>query len=202
MESAQTWLQRFESEACPQHADGQVKRVANRFGLAAAAGELAVGMGILPWTSGSALWACTVCFWDWVHTRGGYRSAEVYASLARVRDFLAIHGASRFEEWGKADGERVHNRAGYRRTEGTTVAYLVSPGVFKSEICLGGDHLAVARNLLERGHLIPGENRNLAKVHSLPRERTKARFFTIKTSILADSFDDSPFEKAADCVTT
>lgn len=199
---ARSWLQRFESEACPQYADGQVKRVANRFGLAAAAGELAIEMDILPWASGSALWACTVCFWDWVRSRGGFGSAETYAALARVRDFLATHGSGRFEKWGEADGERIHNRAGYRRVEGATVLYLVSPGVFKSEICLGGDHMAVARNLLERGHLIPDGERNLAKVHKLPREGTTGRFYTIRASILADSFEDFQFENAPNDVTT
>ncbi|OGR36000.1 MAG: hypothetical protein A2051_12805 [Desulfovibrionales bacterium GWA2_65_9] len=198
---ARTWLQRFESEACPQHADGQVKRVAKRFGLAAAAGELAVEMGILPWRSGSALWACTVCFWDWVASRGGFGSAEAYAALARVRDFLAIHGASRFETWGKEDGERIANRAGYRRNEGENVLYLVYPGVFKSELCNGGDHKIIARHLLERGHLVPGKNQDFAKVHKLSRERTTARFYTIKASILADNLEDSPFEETPNDVT-
>lgn len=196
VEFAQTWLQRFESEACPRHADGQVKRVANRFGLAAAAGELAVEMGILPWTSGSALRACTLCFWDWVSYRGGLRSAETYAALARVRDFLALHGSSRFEEWSEAKRDRIHNRAGYRRYQEGTVLYLVYPCVFKSELCSGGDPSAVARNLYERGHLIPNAPNDLSKGHKLQSEGTTVRFYTIKASILADSFEDSPPETA------
>ncbi len=198
---ARTWLQRFESEACPHYADGQVKRAANRFGLAAAAGELAVEMGILPWRSGSALWACTVCFWDWVASRGGYGSAEAYAALAKVRDFIAQHGSSRFEDWSEAQKERIHNRAGYRRLQGDTIFYLVYPGVFKAELCNGGDQTAIARHLRERGHLISNGPNELSKGHKLPREGITVRFYTIKASILADSFEDSPFETAQDDAT-
>lgn len=189
-EKASVWLRRFEAEACPPHADGQVKRVANRFGLLVAAGELATEMGILPWRPGCALWAAKRCFQDWVTSRGGLGAAEAFAAVARVRDFLAAHGTSRFEVLGKGEGERVINRAGYRRQEGESVEYLVSQGSFKNELCAGGDHLAVARYLLERGHLIPGEKNNLAKVHKLPREGTTARLFTIKATILSDNLED------------
>ena len=44
----------FLSEHCPADADGQVKRAADRFGLVAAAGELATALGILPWQQGEA----------------------------------------------------------------------------------------------------------------------------------------------------
>lgn len=199
---ARSWLQRFESEACPQYADGQVRRVANRFGLATAAGELAIEMGILPWQPGSALWACTACFWDWVASRGGFRSAEAYAALAKVRDFIAQHGSSRFEDWSEAQKERIHNRAGYRRLQGDTILYLIYPGVFKVELCNGGDQTAIARHLRERGHLISNGPNELSKGHKLPREGVTVRFYTIKASILADSFEDLPFEITQDDVTS
>ena len=40
---------------CPDDADGQVKRVARRFLLCAAAGEMAMKLGLLPWEHGTAL---------------------------------------------------------------------------------------------------------------------------------------------------
>src|SRR5262249_54876174 len=52
----------YSAEHCPHGADGQVSRVAARFGLIAAAGELAIRLGILPWSSGEAAAAVGVCF--------------------------------------------------------------------------------------------------------------------------------------------
>jgi len=189
-EKASVWIRRFEAEACPPHADGQVKRVANRFGLLAAAGELATEMGILPWRPGCAFWAAKRCFQDWVVARGGIGAAEEFTALIRVRDFIALHGTSRFEPWDSDKDERIPNRVGYRRKVNESVQYLVYVGPFKSEICAGSDHLAVARYLLERGHLIPGKNGDLAKTHKLKGEDTTARFYTIKASIFADNLEE------------
>lgn len=45
----------FVTKYCPPGADGQVSRVAARFGTVAAAGELAAAMGIVPWHAGDAV---------------------------------------------------------------------------------------------------------------------------------------------------
>jgi len=66
----------FVLDSCPADCDGQVKRVAERFGLVAAAGELATGLGILPWTQGSSLAAAKECFRAWLDVRGGGGAAE------------------------------------------------------------------------------------------------------------------------------
>ena len=81
----------------PAGADGQVSRVARRFGLIAAAGELAAGLGILPWPEGEAERAAARCFGDWLQARGGTGSAELRDGIAQVRAFLEAHGSSRFE---------------------------------------------------------------------------------------------------------
>ena len=43
------------SKICPEKADGQVRRVARRFAVAACAGELAISFGILPWPARTAI---------------------------------------------------------------------------------------------------------------------------------------------------
>ena len=45
----------FLNEQCPTAANGQVRRVAERFGLIAAGGELAIALGVLPWVKGAAI---------------------------------------------------------------------------------------------------------------------------------------------------
>ena len=65
----------------PEGADGQVMRALGRFGLVAAAGELAIDMGVLPWVPGEAGAAALRCFQDWVEVRGGVEPAEVTAAV-------------------------------------------------------------------------------------------------------------------------
>ena len=52
----------FTEGLCGDNADGQVKRVAGRFGIIAAAGEEAIRAGILPWPTGEAEKAASICF--------------------------------------------------------------------------------------------------------------------------------------------
>src|SRR5437763_5958175 len=49
------YQKQFITENCPASADGQVHRVANRFAVVAAAGELATALGIFPWSEGEAI---------------------------------------------------------------------------------------------------------------------------------------------------
>jgi putative DNA primase/helicase len=55
----------FMKENVPQSASGQVQRVAMRFALAAAGGELATKAGITGWSNGEAIKAAVRCFKDW-----------------------------------------------------------------------------------------------------------------------------------------
>ena len=87
----------FVDEQCPTGADGQVRRVAGRFGLVAAAGELASQLGITPWGRGEAEKAAIRCFADWLEHRGGTVAAEITIGIKQVRLFLELHGSSRFE---------------------------------------------------------------------------------------------------------
>lgn len=54
----------------PNDSDSQVKRVASKMGLIAAAGELAISSRVLPLNSGDACDAVTKCFHDWLEQRG------------------------------------------------------------------------------------------------------------------------------------
>jgi uncharacterized protein (DUF927 family) len=80
----------------PTAATGQVRRVAGRFGLIAAAGELATAAGITGWEEGAAVRAATTCFNAWLHQRGTLTNADEERALAQVRLFLQRYGEARF----------------------------------------------------------------------------------------------------------
>ena len=85
--------QQFISDHLPAGSDGQVRSVAGRFGVVAAAGELATEWGILPWEIGEATQAAAICFRAWLTERGGIGAGEVQAAIRQVRAFFEQHGA-------------------------------------------------------------------------------------------------------------
>jgi uncharacterized protein (DUF927 family) len=86
----------FMMEVVPPGADGQVRRVANRFALVAAAGELATCWGIVPWESDDSLKAARECFEFWLENRGGIGSGEGIRGVRQVLDALAADGMRKF----------------------------------------------------------------------------------------------------------
>lgn len=103
----------------PEGASGQVHRVARRFALVAAAGELASEAGITGWPTGASIDAARSCFEAWLGTRaGGIGNSETATMRAQVRRFLESHGAGRFTWWHRAADDHAPNtlqRAGLRR---------------------------------------------------------------------------------------
>ena len=101
-EAVREYVTNWLTATLPPQADGQVGRVAARFALVAAAGELATALDILPWPAGEASAAAARCFNDWLAARGDNGPEEITAGLRQVRAFLELHGTSRFEEaWPK-----------------------------------------------------------------------------------------------------
>jgi len=110
----------FEREYLSDEASGQARRVAARFGLVGAAGELATAWGITGCDKGQALWAASVCFKAWLDGRGGEGDQEAQAMLSQVRGFLELHGEGRFSDVNRTavdddHAPRVLNRAGFRQ---------------------------------------------------------------------------------------
>jgi putative DNA primase/helicase len=142
----------FRLKYAPQMADGQVLRVCDRFGLVAAAGELARAFGIVPWEESEAIAAAGRCFKDWLDCRGGWEAGEVHASISQVRLFIEQHGDARFADLDDP-GRTVPNRAGWRRGAGEGREWLIPPETWKAEVCAGFDSRMVARTLASRNML-------------------------------------------------
>ncbi|WP_130926427.1 DUF927 domain-containing protein [Pseudomonas sp. Sample_14] len=175
-------LEGFIAKSLPASASGQAHRAAARFGLAAAAGELATAMGITGWPDGTATTAARVCLSAWLNERGGAGNFEGDAISARLRQFIERFGESRFTRWestaAKIDehGPRTIDRLGFRKTleHGmgdtlhTTNTYYVLTEAWRSEIFRGMNLTAVNKELLQRGVLEPSSDGKASSLVRLP----------------------------------
>jgi uncharacterized protein (DUF927 family) len=130
----------------PAGADGQIGRVAQRFGLIAAGGEIATLYEIVPWSRGDAVKAAAICFEQWLAARGGHEAAETAAGIEQVRSFLLANGMSRFiPAWddNPPKGMNARDVAGFREQRGDGWDYYVTTTAWK-EICAGLDPRRVA----------------------------------------------------------
>lgn len=158
-ERLRTSMDAFMS-ACKSGADGalegQATRVAHRFALIAAAGELASEWGLTGWAPGAAHAAAQRCFTDWLQGRGTDKNTEGRTILQTLCHFLVKCGESRFSEVDRADDDQqrtVFNRAGwtYRNVEDGVREYWIESTVFRREIYAGFNISTVCRALETAG---------------------------------------------------
>jgi uncharacterized protein (DUF927 family) len=185
-------------------ADGQVRNVARRFALLAIAGELATEAALTGWTPAEATEAITACFRAWVAERGTTGAREDAQAVQQVRDFLARHGASRFESWidpepqadafqgdpderPPAERFRAVNRAGWRRwvqeSDGRHAwrYYLTRDGM--ADALSGLDRRQAHQALIARGFLLP-DAAGKASQAAKPPGHPKARLYVVAAAIL------------------
>src|SRR5262249_28677876 len=157
----------------PAGAVGQVISVAGRFGLVAAAGELAILYGILPWPKGEALRAAKTCFKAWLAERGGSATevSEDTRAIERVREAMSGYGESRFTlieggtlvdgEDGRIDSKsRTARRLGFRRaTKDGDTAYMFTTEGW-NEVCAGLDAVRVAQLMEKNDWLVKGSEKD------------------------------------------
>lgn len=144
----------FVKAHVPDGADGQVARVADRFALVAAAGEVATALGVTGWQPGTAESAAARCFSDWLAGRGDGEAAEVRQAIEQAQAFVEREGAARFQPWDGDAARPIPNRAGFVR-DGADGGreWLVFPDVFRREVAAGLDATAAARALAAKGML-------------------------------------------------
>jgi putative DNA primase/helicase len=138
---------------------GQVLRVADRLGLVAAAGELAVDLGILPWQAGTVAGAVRVIFDGWHEDRGGDDPAEVRTAIEQIRALLERHGDGRFDPTTPDPNARpVIDRLGYAHGQGAGRQWWILPQTWRDVFCAGLDAKMIAKTLAKRGLLLPGDD--------------------------------------------
>src|SRR6266568_87261 len=146
-------MEAFRSANVDDAADGHVKRVANRFALAAAAGEIAIELGIVPWGAGAATTAAVAMYKAWLESRGGLEPVEIRNMIQQVRSLIERYGDSRFDPIEGAE-RPAHERYGWCRGKGDARAWLIPPETWRTVFTAGYDPTTVARTLAERGMLI------------------------------------------------
>lgn len=183
---ARTLLRRLSDALATElagDAGGQVRRVAARFALIGAAGELATAWSLTAWPQGEAESATRACFAAWLAARGTAGPSEPAAMLAQVRAFLEAHGESRFTPWvADEHAPRTINRAGYRRATEAGPEYFIERESFRSEICKGFDAQAVGRVLAERGALILDSDGSHTRKERLPDGR-QTRIYRVTSQL-------------------
>lgn len=200
-EALREGLAAFRAAHVPDHSDGQLGRIADRFALVGVAGELATRWGLTGWPEGWAVKASAACFYAMVKLRpGGFGSGEEAAMLRQARTFFAEHGEDRFADWDRAESDDSHRpntqqRAGWRKTtkdaagDANATTWYVLPDAFEKQVCEGFEREAMLRLLREREHLVPDKGRPFDHSARLPGIG-KARCYRINSSILDDLSED------------
>ncbi len=170
-------LELFKKENTPPNADGQVLRVLNRFALIAAAGTLAIELGITKWPEEEAMWAAKTCFEAWLQNRGGISAQEGQEILRQVRLYFEQHGDARFSIIGSDDDRTIIKRAGYKKWVDNGLHYYVLSESFKQDICLGFDIQIATAILIEKGWLIPDSEGKNTRAEYLPCSTSTTRCY-------------------------
>lgn len=193
-------LERFTSDVLPNNASGQAHRAAARFGLVAAAGELATALGVTGWPDGTATQAADACLRAWLAERGGPGNLEGDAIVQRLRLIVERYGESRFTRWDaiatKTDDHapRTGDRLGFRKTMEhgvgdllyTTVTYYFLPTAWRDEVFKGMSLRNVNRELIARGILAPGSDGKASQAVPLPGMPKSRAYVVAATALLSD----------------
>ena len=175
----------FTSEALPDNADGQARRVCDRFALIAAGGELATGLNLTNWERGTATKAAGICFKAWISNRGGAGAQEEQAALAQVTRFFELHGESRFSHLDSTDTHELRTiyRAGFKRHTSGMAEYFVLPQTWKTEVCEGIDATYTARLCVKHGLIQPDSEGSATSTHRLADMGKRRCYHFIKTGV-------------------
>lgn len=181
----------FLARALPPGADGQVRRVADRFALVAAAGELATAFGVTGWPEGVALAAAQRCLSDWLAERGGIGAGEVADGKARLRREIEVNGHSRFLPWRPDSRTVIRTNAlgfaqrGEEEQPDTPPRYFLH-GSGMAEVLKGLDRKSVLEGLAAEGVILRHELTEksvkvtrLSKLFKVPSEKTAWRLYEI-----------------------
>lgn len=176
------------SDFMSQYSDltAQAHRVAKRFAIVSAAGELATQAGITGWQAGQATTAVMICLDNWLDNYGRDGEHEQRQIIEHIKAFIEQHGSSRFQPCHihtYQDFEpKITNRAGYHNYD--TGEYYFSTSTF-DEVCSPFNKSKVLQVLDDAGLLNVTENdRKTCKV-PLPFKKNRQRVYAVKGEILS-----------------
>ena len=176
------------SDFMSQYSDltAQAHRVAKRFAIVGAAGELATQAGITGWQVGQATKAVMTCLDNWLDNYGRDGEHEQRQIIDHIKAFIEQHGSSRFQPCHihtYQDFEpKINNRAGYHNYD--TGEYYFSTSTF-DEVCAPFNKSKVLQVLDDAGLLnVTESDRKTCKV-PLPFKKNRQRVYAVKGEILS-----------------
>ena len=189
-------------KAIPEGSSGQIQRVATRFALVAAAGELSIqcnltrvlsqnGLASIGWDQGAAHEAAIKCFQSWLENFGNTDLHEKAQIIADTKYFLEQHEESRFTDWYAKSLEpptynRTHNRAGFCKHTSEGTEFYIFIETFKRDICKGRNEKFVKQTLFECRMLKKdGEGKFTCSAKPSSEARSK-RFYVVPASPLVE----------------
>lgn len=168
------FVEEFNLKHCPTGADGQVRRVIDKFALIAAVGELAVQFGVFPWAEDEAANGVVKCMEDWLTERGNVKASEANQAIQQILRIIESNGASRFDEWtekplnhGETTVDKARDRLGWRRMVDGIWHYYATTSGFK-EMCSGLNQTVAIQELTDAGILKPANDGKSAKSVTVP----------------------------------
>ena len=172
----------------------QAHRVAKRFAIVAAAGEIATLAGITGWQVGQATTAVRVCLDNWLDNYGRDGEHEQRQIIEHIKAFIEQHGSSRFQPCYRSTRldfeERTPNRVGYRNME--TGDYYFSKGTFDS-VCAPFGKKKVLQVLEEADLLLL--NQGDRKIYKAPDTLFSGKQRPSVYAVTADILSYEPMKK-------
>ena len=169
----------------------QAHRVAKRFAIVAAAGEMATQADITGWQAGQATTAVMTCLDNWLNNYGRDGEHEQRQIIKHIQSFIEQHGSSRFEPRHSCrcpDFEpKISNRVGYRNTN--TGDYYFLMNTFEKEVCPPFNAKKVLQVLDDAKLLM--RNQGDRKAYKSPKTLFIERdpFYAVKGNILSYDID-------------
>jgi putative DNA primase/helicase len=187
----EVWL----SKCCSNITNGQILRVAHKFALTAAVGEVAIKAGIFPFKKGNSLKSAEVMFNKWLEGRGGEHSHELNRILRNLK-VLISEGINRFLNIdGSEEGKNIKT-AGYKKIalindehaiprEVLSEVYIL-PTVFDSEVLEGRSRKSFVSELVSLNIIERSSNSNHFTKSIWIGKHGKKQAFIINPSALED----------------
>lgn len=164
---------------------GQIRRVAERFALVAAAGELAADWRIVPWELGEATLSAKACFKAWLDDRDPTGDERI---IEMVRKYIEANQYSKFVLSGRESSTQavVHDIAGYKHFSDESMDYHILVGQM-DKVVPGVGAAGAAKALDKAGFLVREKGRTTLKFRFRPlvdNMRTEVQTYRISSSIL------------------
>ncbi|WP_262299649.1 DUF927 domain-containing protein [Microvirga sesbaniae] len=169
---------------------GQAFRVAQRFALIAAAGELARDALNLPWGENEPERAAAICFDAWRSTLGGEGPGELLAAVEALRAAVEKHGESRFRPLHElaadmpVNGQGFRDLIGYRFHRNKQLYWGFTATGWKEVLAGVAEPKSVAAMLADRGELLVSNSDRATHRYHVKVEGTSKAVYAVKASAL------------------